>query len=146
MRDRLPIERVDHLQLFVGNARQAASCYERTLGFAVRAATAVSASAGLAVIDHGGGPPPFAKRPLSPPRRRVALFDGVKTFWDGLNDLRSHPARGGWPDGRWIGRPRRIRDQPVHGPSVFGRIAMPVCRGTLVGLTVSLRHDVEIQR
>jgi 4-hydroxyphenylpyruvate dioxygenase len=37
MRDICPIKRVDHLELYVGNAKQAAAYYARTLGFSVRA-------------------------------------------------------------------------------------------------------------
>jgi 4-hydroxyphenylpyruvate dioxygenase len=36
MEDFFPIKRVDHLELYVGNAKQAASYYARTFGFAVR--------------------------------------------------------------------------------------------------------------
>jgi 4-hydroxyphenylpyruvate dioxygenase len=36
MEDFFPIKRVDHLELYVGNAKQAATYYARTFGFAVR--------------------------------------------------------------------------------------------------------------
>ena len=36
MQDVFPIKRVDHLELYVGNAKQAAAYYTRTLGFAPR--------------------------------------------------------------------------------------------------------------
>ena len=36
MQDVFPIKRVDHLELYVGNAKQAAAYYHRTLGFAMR--------------------------------------------------------------------------------------------------------------
>ena len=36
MDEDFPIKRVDHLELYVGNAKQAAAYYARTLGFAVR--------------------------------------------------------------------------------------------------------------
>jgi 4-hydroxyphenylpyruvate dioxygenase len=36
MEDFFPIKRVDHLELYVGNAKQAAAYYARTFGFAVR--------------------------------------------------------------------------------------------------------------
>jgi 4-hydroxyphenylpyruvate dioxygenase len=36
MNEDFPIKRVDHLELYVGNAKQAAAYYARTLGFAVR--------------------------------------------------------------------------------------------------------------
>jgi 4-hydroxyphenylpyruvate dioxygenase len=36
MQDFFPITRVDHLELYVGNARQAAAYYSRTLGFSMR--------------------------------------------------------------------------------------------------------------
>src|SRR5215813_9401672 len=35
MQDTFPIKRVDHLELYVGNAKQAAAYYSRTLGFDV---------------------------------------------------------------------------------------------------------------
>ena len=34
--DFFPIKRVDHLELFVGNAKQAAAYYQRTLGFSIK--------------------------------------------------------------------------------------------------------------
>jgi 4-hydroxyphenylpyruvate dioxygenase len=37
MQDFCPIRRVDHLELYVGNAKQAAAYYARSLGFSVRA-------------------------------------------------------------------------------------------------------------
>ena len=37
MADRFPIRRIDHIELFVGNARQAAAFYRHAFGFRVAA-------------------------------------------------------------------------------------------------------------